>query len=80
MQAVCLSRNNFGQYCEKPHGHIGNHRARVFSTIDAQQAYHRQLHVGDPRWEWTGNGWRTTDPALVAEGMERLAASKQRRR
>lgn len=76
MQAVCLHRNNFGQYCERRNGHTGNCRHRMFSREDAQRAYLRQLHVGDPRWTWQGNGWLTTDPVLVDEALERYEASK----
>lgn len=77
MRAVCLDRNKFGQYCEKSNGHTGNHRRRLFDIGDAQRAYQRQLHAGDPRWTWNGNGWLTTDAELVAEGLTRLAASKR---
>lgn len=34
-------------------------------------------HSNDPRWERVGNGWLTTDPELVAEGVTRLQASKK---
>jgi hypothetical protein len=77
MRAVCLHQNNFGQYCEKPTGHTGNHRARMFSVSDAQQAFERQLHIGDPRWRWVGNGWLTNDRELVNEAMQKLARSKR---
>lgn len=80
MQAVCLHRNAFGQYCERKNEHTGNHRCRVHGIEDAQNAYYRCLHVGDNRWQWVNGGWQTTDPELVAEGMERLLASKEPRR
>jgi hypothetical protein len=76
VRAVCLHKNGFGQFCEKPNGHTGNHRARTFSITDAQRAYERRRHVGDPRWRWVGNGWQTNDPELVDEALERLEASR----
>ena len=38
-----------------------------------------KTHACDPRWQWMGNGWLTINPALVAEALERLAASKKAR-
>lgn len=76
MRTVCLHRNNFGQFCEKPNRHTGNHRARMFSMGEAQHAYLRQRHARDPRWRWTGNGWTTNDSVLVDEALEKLEASK----
>ena len=47
----CLARNGFGQYCEKPLGHTGNHRARVFSPADALRAFEVQVEAAALRME-----------------------------
>jgi hypothetical protein len=76
MTAVCLTRNNLGQFCEKPNRHTGNHRCRMFTASEAEQAFVRQQHAGDPRWSWVNGGWQTTDPQLVGQAMKRLKASR----